>query len=179
MCEQVAARIAEVIYTPGFTAEDAASMEAMREKLANKAGPASIKRAGRGGVVDVEFVVQMLALRHGAADPGLREGNVPRLLERLKDRGALEAQAAADLYAAYAFLLSLESKIRIVADLREDRLPDGKELRALARRLGYVDSGDQRAEDSLRAEHAYHRDVAARAFRQAVRRRGQTTSEPG
>ncbi|MGH7162877.1 MAG: bifunctional [glutamate--ammonia ligase]-adenylyl-L-tyrosine phosphorylase/[glutamate--ammonia-ligase] adenylyltransferase, partial [Planctomycetota bacterium] len=122
-------------------------------------------------VVDVEFVAQMHALRRGRDDPRYREGNVPRLLQLLHDDGALEPQRALDLRSAYRFLISLESKIRIVADLPEDRLPeDGEALRALARRLGYVDTGVSTAEATLREEHAYHRDVAARAFHAAVAR---------
>jgi len=41
-------------------------------------------------------------------------------------------------------------------------------VRSLARRLGYVDVGEVPAEDSLGDEYAYHKDVAARAFREAV-----------
>jgi len=169
LCEEVMAAIAEVIYAPGFTAADAAAMKEMREKLAKKGGLRSIKRGSSGGVVDIEFVVQMHALARGKEDPRFRVGNVTRLLALLKDEQALEAQRAADLHAAYTFLLALENRIRIVADLPEDRLPeDAKEVRSLARRLGYVDVADVRAEDSLKDEYAYHKDVAARAFREAI-----------
>jgi glutamine synthetase adenylyltransferase len=89
-----------------------------------------------------------------------------RGLQELRDAGHIKPQRAADLLTAYRFLLALESKIRIVADLPEDRLPD--DPRPLARRLGYVDTGVMTAEDSLREEYAYHRDVAARGFREAI-----------
>ncbi len=169
LCEEVMAAIAEAVYPPGFRAEHAAAMREMRERLARKGGPASIKRGGSGGVVDVEFVAQMHALSRGAEDPRFRNGNVPRLLALLKEERILDAQRAADVHAAYTFLLALENRIRIVADLPEDRLPDDpKEVRSLARRLGYVDVGTVRAEDSLRDEYAYHKDVAARAFRDAI-----------
>jgi len=169
LCEEIARVIAQTVYEPGFGPEDAAAMAEMREKLARKGGPESIKRAGRGGVVDIEFVAQMQALRRGRTDGRFRDGNVPRLLTVLRETGALEAQRAADLFAAYSFLLSLENRIRIVADLPEDRLPeDPRALRALARRLGYVDSGEIAAEDALREEYAYHRDVAARSFAKTV-----------
>jgi glutamine synthetase adenylyltransferase len=171
------AAIAETVYTPGFKALDASAMkEEMREKLAKKGGPASIKRGGSGGVVDVEFVVQMHALSHGLSDPRFRNGNVPRLLTLLKEERILDAQRAADVHAAYTFLLALENRIRIVADLPEDRLPDDpKEVRSLARRLGYVDTAGSRAEDSLRDEYGYHKDVAARAFREAIHGFGART----
>jgi glutamine synthetase adenylyltransferase len=93
------------------------------------------------------------------------------VLARLQETGAIPAQRAADLVLAYGFLLALESKIRIVADLPEDRLPeDPAELHALARRIGYVDSEHVEAAVSLRDEYAYHRDVAARAFHETIAR---------
>jgi len=56
-----------------------------------------------------------------------------------------------------------------VTDLREDRLPDEVEaLTALARRLGYADTGVMGAADALREEYDYHRNVAAREFRTAI-----------
>jgi len=173
LCEEIAAVVAETVFRPGFSAEDARAMREMREKLARAAGPDSIKRSRAGGVVDAEFVAQMQALRLGRDDPRYREGNVARLLQRIEEEGAMERQRALDLRTAYRFLLSLESRIRIVADLPEDRLPeDPQALRALARRLGYVDTGAARAEEGLREEYAYHRDVAARAFLDAVRSLG-------
>jgi len=169
LCEEVMAALTDVIYAPGFSAGDAAAMREMRERLAKKGGPASIKRGGSGGVVDVDFVAQMHALSRGLKDPRFRSGNVPRLLALLKEERILDAQRAADVHAAYTFLLALENRIRLVADLPEDRLPeDPKEARSLARRLGYVDVGAVRAEDSLRDEYGYHKEVAARAFRDAV-----------
>jgi glutamate-ammonia-ligase adenylyltransferase len=171
LCEEIAGAIADTIYAPGFGADDAAAMAAMREKLAAAGGPESIKRAGSGGVVDIEFVAQIHALAHGAGDASYRDGNVPRVLARMQETGDVPAQRAADLTLAYGFLLALESKIRIVADLPEDRLPEDRaELHALARRIGYVDSGHVAAAESLRDEYAYHRDVAARAFHETIAR---------
>ncbi len=169
-CEEVMAAIADVIYAPGFSAADAAAMREMRDRLAKKGGPASIKRGGSGGVVDVDFVAQMHALSRGLKDPRFRSGNVPRLLALMKEERILDAQRAADVHAAYTFLLALENRIRIVADLPEDRLPeDPKEARARARRLGDVDVGAVRAEESLRDEYGYHKDVAARTFADTAR----------
>jgi glutamine synthetase adenylyltransferase len=169
LCEEIAAAIADTIYPPGLSPDDARAMAEMRTKVAEAGGPDSIKRAASGGVVDLEFLTQLHALSGGRADERFRVGNVPRLLARMKGCGAIEPQRAADLFAAYSFLVTLESKIRIVADLPEDRLPEEPAaLRALARRLGYVDSEATPAEDSLRDEYAYHRDVAARAFHEAV-----------
>jgi glutamate-ammonia-ligase adenylyltransferase len=161
--------VAETVYEGGFGAEDAQAMREMREKVAAAGGPGSVKRARAGGAVDIEWLAQAAALRHGRDDARLRLGNVALLLARLKDAGHVDPQTAADLHAAYAFLATLESKLRIVADAAEDRLPDDPvQLRALARRLGYADTASLRAEAGLVEEYEYHRDVAARAFTRAM-----------
>ena len=136
-------------------------MAAMREKLADAGGDTSIKRARGGGVVDVEFVAQMYSLKHG-----LRSGSTGRRLAALRELGIIRPQRVADLMVAYRFLISLESRIRIVEDLPEDRLPD--DPRPLALRLGYVDTDAMTAEDALKEEYDYHRRVAARGFRHAL-----------
>ncbi|MHC4339457.1 MAG: bifunctional [glutamate--ammonia ligase]-adenylyl-L-tyrosine phosphorylase/[glutamate--ammonia-ligase] adenylyltransferase [Planctomycetota bacterium] len=169
LCEEIAACVTETIYRPGFTAEDARSMADMRERLAEAGGAESIKRARAGGVVDIDFIAQMYALRHGSTDPLFRENSTARGLLGLRDHGRLEPQRAADLLVAFRFLVSLESKIRIVTDLPEDRLPeDPRDLRSLAARLGYVDTSVLSADGALREEYEYHRDVAARAFQRTV-----------
>ena len=43
-----------------------------RERLPRGADPATHTKLGRGGLADVEWTVQLLQLRHGAAVPGLR-----------------------------------------------------------------------------------------------------------
>jgi glutamate-ammonia-ligase adenylyltransferase len=165
-CEEVTAGIAHAIYTPGFDTKDARAAIAMREKLARAGGDDSVKRGRSGGVVDIEFLIQMLALRHGVEHPELRTGGVLQFLSRVQDTGVMKRQEAADVEVAYRFLLALESKIRIVTDLREDRLPE--QLKPLARRLGYADTELMLADDALREEYQYHREVAANAFRRAT-----------
>ncbi len=170
LCEEIEAAIADAIYTPGFTPDDADAAAAMRARLADAGGADSIKRGHSGGVVDIEFIAQMMALRHGRDHPGLRTGNVLDILATLRTAGLMRGQEASDIEVAYRFLMTLERKIRIVADLREDRLPEEPPaLASLARRLGYSDTGLMSATEALREEYDYHRHVAAREFERTVR----------
>jgi len=170
MCEEVAEAIDRTIYTASFGPEDATAASEMRARLAKAGGADSIKRGHSGGVVDIEFIAQMLALRHGRDHPELRTGNVLEILRRLEESRFMRGQEAADLEVAFRFLLALESKIRIVADLREDRLPEEDlALASLARRLGYAGTDLMSAADALREEYGYHRQVAAREFQAAIR----------
>jgi len=169
--EEAGAALREAVFAPGFGPREAAEIADMRERLAEDR-PASVKRGREGGVVDVEFVTQMYALERGRDDERYREGNVRAVLKLLQETGGREAQLAADLNLAYGYLMTLESKLRIVADLPQDTLPEEQEeLHALARRLGYVDTDTMSAADALREEYDYHRDVAARAFRAEVEAR--------
>jgi glutamate-ammonia-ligase adenylyltransferase len=95
----------QVLTAPRDAAALRAEVQAMRDKV-RQAHPV---RAGRfdlkhspGGMMDVEFAVQLLVLTHAAAHPGLRDnvGNIA-LLQRAEVAGLLPAgvgAAAADAY---------------------------------------------------------------------------------
>jgi len=170
LCEEVDEAIAAAIYKPGFHPEDADAAASMRTRLADAGGADSIKRGHSGGVIDIEFIAQMMALRHGRDHPRLRTGNVLEILRELHDAGLMRGQETSDIEVAYRFLMGLESKIRIVTDLREDRLPESPSaLRSLARRFGYADTGLMTATEALCEEYEYNRHVAAREFARVVR----------
>jgi glutamate-ammonia-ligase adenylyltransferase len=96
-------------------------------------------KTGRGGLIDVESVVQCLQLLHCAEHEELTEVTpTATQLERLHTLGLLAGADARVLRAGWDFLRRLASRLRIVAnrsisDLDEER----GDLDALARRLGY------------------------------------------
>ncbi len=102
-------------------------------------------KTGRGGLLDIESVVQFLQLRHGAAHAELfAVDRTDTQLSRLERLGLLTAEDSQTLRSGWAFLERLASRLRIVenrsiSDLDEER----GDLDALARRLGY--SSPQRA----------------------------------
>ncbi len=67
-----------------------------------------------GGMVDIEFIVQYLVLRHGATHPALLDnaGNIA-LLGRAADAGLLEAQSARQLADAYRRYRGLQHALRL------------------------------------------------------------------
>lgn len=112
---------------------------AMRAKLEATAPPRSLKRAA-GGLVDVEFAVQVLQLKHGRERPEVLEPNVWAALDALEAAGALAAEHAAPLRDGYTFLRGVEARLRIVTDRPLTELPEAPDdLAKLARRLGYGD----------------------------------------
>jgi [glutamine synthetase] adenylyltransferase / [glutamine synthetase]-adenylyl-L-tyrosine phosphorylase len=110
-------------------------------------------KVGYGGLVDIEFLVQAYQLLYGVRRPALRVTSTWDALEALTREGILPAQAAQRLRQAYSFLRRVESALRIVDDRSINAIPDNQaDQRRLARRLGYQDDGQSRAEQAMLAD---------------------------
>src|SRR5439155_838866 len=93
---------------------------------------------GRGGIREVEFVVQAQQLVHGGKDPRLQERSTLGALVKLSASGYMGAEQAAALAGAYRFLRDVEHKLQIVHERQTHLVPrDAGEVAALARRLGF------------------------------------------
>ena len=75
----------------------------MRERLEASRSDRDLKR-GFGGIVDVEFLVQLFQLKYGRDLPALRTPNTWEALDALRDAGLLTAEEHAALRAGYDFL---------------------------------------------------------------------------
>jgi len=95
-------------------------------------------KTGRGGMVDVEFIVQYLQLLHGGAHPEVRGTNSLLSLLALARGGFVGKDEADALASGYKFLRRLENKLRILHDSSMNELSgEPEKLAPLARRLGY------------------------------------------
>ena len=93
-------------------------------------------KLSRGGIREIEFVVQVLQLIHAGKDPRVLERNTLRALDRLCEGAYLTAADRDVLAHAYQFLRQVEHKIQVVQDRQTHTLPGTEEeMRALARRL--------------------------------------------
>lgn len=105
-------------------------------------------KTGRGGIVDIEFLVQMLQLRHGHEHPEVRARATIEALAALGSVGALEASVAGELADHYRFLRRLEARLRLERDRPVEQLGnDAEAVAPLARRLGYT--GERTGEELL------------------------------
>ncbi|HZV81722.1 MAG TPA: bifunctional [glutamate--ammonia ligase]-adenylyl-L-tyrosine phosphorylase/[glutamate--ammonia-ligase] adenylyltransferase, partial [Geobacteraceae bacterium] len=128
----------------GFSADDGARAEIhrLRMRMENeiareKDGSYNIK-TGRGGMVDVEFIVQYLLLKHGHTMPEIRSNNTLVALKAIRGAGILGDEDGEILLVGYKFLRRLENRLRIVHDYSMNDLGGTQEyLDMLARRLGY------------------------------------------
>jgi glutamate-ammonia-ligase adenylyltransferase len=109
-------------------------------ELGRETGQRRNFKTGRGGMHDVETVVQYLQLRNAAAHEELLDpAPIAEQLERLQRAGLLEDGAARVLADGWAFLQQLSVRLRIVenrsiSDLDEER----GDLESVARGLGYA-----------------------------------------
>ncbi|HXY61928.1 MAG TPA: glutamate-ammonia-ligase adenylyltransferase, partial [Nitrospirota bacterium] len=99
-------------------------------------------KLGYGGIREIEFVIQALQLIYSGKDQSLREKNALKALHTLSQKGLITYQEHEILAKAYVFLRTVEHRIQIVDDLQTQTLPvDERELRSLARRMGYLVRG--------------------------------------
>jgi glutamate-ammonia-ligase adenylyltransferase len=83
------------------------------------AGETSSRRnlkEGRGGLLDVEFLVQYLQLLHGRAHPELRTPHTLEALQQLGHLGILAAEEAHTLSRSYRLLRVIENVLRLLYD---------------------------------------------------------------
>ncbi len=121
---------------------DVAALHAMRERQLRRlvTGGTINAKFSRGGLVDVEYLVQVLQLRHGRTTPALRLTNTSEAISALAAAGALSAPDAAALHEAYTFLRTLIDALRMVrGNARDLTVPpaESEDFAFLARRLGY------------------------------------------
>lgn len=150
-----------IVYSDSIAADDVAEIGRLRGRIENElAGEASDRfniKTGRGGIVDIEFLVQMLQLRYGRRLPTLRQRATLQALEALQTCGVLPGDDCQLLSQGYRFLRTLENRLRIDCDQPVEALEsESAQLPLLARRMGY---GGQDAASRLLADYHVQREA--------------------
>jgi glutamate-ammonia-ligase adenylyltransferase len=117
-------------------------------------------KKGKGGLVDIEFLTQMLQLSHGNRVRQLRRRDTLSALQELHSSGILKEREYRVLHGGYLFLRRLDHRLR----LQRDQSIEGFEaeplkLTEVARALGYSGSGARQSGRS--AGEKLLRDYAA------------------
>jgi [glutamine synthetase] adenylyltransferase / [glutamine synthetase]-adenylyl-L-tyrosine phosphorylase len=110
----------------------------MRQRLEDSRSHRDLKR-GCGGIVDVEFIIQLFKIKYGRKLPNLRAcTNTWAALAVLREAQLLSDHEYDLLRGGFDFLRVVESRLRIVHNRSLDELPDSPdEQEKLARRLGW------------------------------------------
>ncbi|MGW5158434.1 bifunctional [glutamine synthetase] adenylyltransferase/[glutamine synthetase]-adenylyl-L-tyrosine phosphorylase, partial [Nonomuraea wenchangensis] len=140
-----------------------ARMEA--ERLPRGADPALHTKLGPGGLSDVEWVAQLLQLRHAGTRPSLR---TTRTLDALRAAVAEELLDPADeavLAEAWRFVSRVRDALMLVKGRPGDSVPrDAGERRLIAQTLGYPPDGSEDFLDDYRRVTRRARKVVERVF---------------
>jgi glutamate-ammonia-ligase adenylyltransferase len=139
----------------------------IEQELRSPAAVESNIKLGRGGIRELEFIVQALTLVYGGRDPRLRYPRTLDALARLQEGGYLSAARSRQLSAAYLFLRDVEHKLQVVANLQTHTLPaDPGARRQLAARMGF--GKDARGLARFEAVLTQHRGLIAELFREML-----------
>ncbi|MCH8045098.1 MAG: bifunctional [glutamate--ammonia ligase]-adenylyl-L-tyrosine phosphorylase/[glutamate--ammonia-ligase] adenylyltransferase [Planctomycetes bacterium] len=132
--------IRRAIFHKPWQSETAAEIRHMRKRLEDTASKRNLKR-GPGGIVDVEFLVQLLQLKYGQQKPEVCHYNTLDALAALNEAGCLSDDDHAFLAESYRFLRGAEARLRIMNASGRHELPeDEQELATLAGLLKYSDA---------------------------------------
>lgn len=142
----IVARLWEALYKKPLLPADVDEMLRVRRRMEDEIAKENANRynikTGKGGIVDVEFLVQALQLKYGQDKKGLRTPYTHKALLRLKREGLIDERAFKSLANACSFMRLIETRQRIVHDRPEGYLyRDSDELLTLARRTGYAGPG--------------------------------------
>lgn len=158
-------------YPPGGISDTAvleirklkARMEA--ERLPRGADPALHTKLGPGGLSDVEWVAQLIQLRHAGRLPSLRTTRTLETLRAAVAEGLLSPEDETALAQAWRFASRIRDAVVLVRGRAADSIPvDLRERALISRAMGYPsDSSEDLVEDYRRITRRARR-VMERAF---------------
>ena len=173
--------------------EIAAIKRRIEQDIAGESGLTRNVKLGRGGIREIEFIVQALQIIHGARNAFLQERNTLKILRSLHHLDMVDQARMKALTLAYRFLRDVEHRLQIESETQTHTLPPpGPARLALARGLGFPD------EAAFDGEYLAHTHAVRAIFEEFLRggadrsprgartrllpgpaRRGEGTRRPG
>ena len=135
------------------------------ERLPRGVDPRRHLKLGPGGLADVEWVAQLLQLRHAGDTPSLRTPRTTATLRAAADADLLEASDAAVLVEAWQAASRLRDAVTLWGGRARDVVPtDRRELDGVGRLLGYPPGSGGLLEEDHRRRTRRARSVVERVF---------------
>jgi len=172
----------EAAYGRAFGEREADEIRAMKRRIETErlrpADRTTDIKLGHGGMSDIEFLTQLLQLRHGGANLSLRSVRTIDALDALADAAVIPAPDAARLTSSYRFLSRVRSRLSLLTGQTVDTYPkDARRARALAIGFGTVDTPGRLAEqafgNALEGRMQETRRIFERHFREPDRPGGR------
>lgn len=128
-------------------------------------------KLGRGGIREIEFVVQTLQFIHGARHAFLQETSTLRALTALANLELIPQKAVIDLDRAYRFLRRTEHRLQIDVEQQTHTVPrDFESVGRLAVSLGFSSAHEftKALHETMQTVHSIFEQVVARPSTEAV-----------
>ena len=141
LATSVAARTEHLAYEQGAgpAAELAHTRARVQHELAGESTDRYHPKLGFGGLIEVEFLVQWLQMRHGART-SVRTPSTPLAIRALAREGLLGEGEAEQLFEAQSFFRTVEQRLRLLDEHREPLLlPRGPSGEYVARSLALTE----------------------------------------
>src|SRR5439155_9552936 len=133
----------------------------------------------RGGIRDIEFLVQCLQRVYGGREPWLRSGGTLFSLHKLHDKRHISGKEFHELSSAYEFLRHLEHRLQLRHGQQTHRLPASPaELRIVQRSMEGLVPGEDRLSDLPNRVRTRMRAVAEIYRRIIYHQQAQHAHEP-
>ena len=129
-------------------------------------------KLGRGGIREIEFIVQTLQLIHGARHPFLQEPSMLKALRALRELDLLPREEVLTCDNTYRFLRRVEHRLQIEGEQQTHLVPqDPEALRRLALSLRFSSSEDFTAtlQERMRAVRPIFQRIVSGTSTAAVR----------
>src|SRR5205085_10757654 len=123
-------------------------------------------KLGRGGIREIEFVVQALQFIHGARQVFLQEPSTLKALQAIAQLELLRKKDVLELDRAYRFLRRTEHRLQIEAEQQTHTVPvEREQLQRLATSLAFESSAkfSKELRQEMQRVHAIFRRVIADA----------------
>lgn len=135
----------------------------MEKELAGEDGTRFNLKKGRGGLVDIEFLTQMLQLARGLDHPELRRRETSAALKALHDTKILKGGEYELLSDGYLFLRQLDHRLRLQRDQSIEAFEaEPSRLNGIAQALGYSGAKRGANKSSTKAGQKLLRDYETR-----------------
>jgi glutamate-ammonia-ligase adenylyltransferase len=174
LARRIDATLERFVFDRGLTAKELTEIARLRARMEAELAREDARhvdlKVGRGGLVDIEFVAQTIALAHGRERPELRQRATRALLGAAGSAGLLSADDLPVLASAWSFLRGLENRVRIEGEHPIERIArDPALLVSAARRMGFDAPGETAGVDLLE-ELDRHRERVRAVYERLVGR---------
>ncbi len=140
--EKLIVRTQALIYDKPLLKKDESEINRLRMRMEKELGKETAEtidiKLGAGSLVDIEFIVQLLQLRHAKEWVVIGGANTLSALEALKEEKSLSPEDYHFLTEAYTFYRLIENRLRIVEDRGGSKLSLGDtKIESFSKGLGF------------------------------------------